>query len=214
MKKILLSTAYFPPIQYVSKIFSAYSAVIERHEHFCKQSYRNRCTILTANGLLDLVIPVVHTAKPKTLITELSIAYDAPWQKLHFKAIESAYRKSPFYEYYIDDLTPFFTRHYPYLYDFNMQIMQTVCRIARLPFAIGESETYERNPADTLDFRSGIHPKKSRQIDDENFVSTPYTQVFAAQFGFQPNLSILDLLFNMGADAITVLKPSKIKCPQ
>ena len=182
---------------------------MERHEHFCKQSYRNRCTIQTANGLLDLVIPVVRTAQPKTLITEQPIAYDTPWQKLHFKAIESAYRKSPFYEYYIDDLMPFFTRRYPYLYDFNMQIMQTVCRIARLPFAISESEAYERNPVDTLDLRTGIHPKKSRQIDSENFVPTPYTQVFAAKFGFQPHLSILDLLFNMGSDAITVLKPSK-----
>ncbi|MDR0814737.1 MAG: WbqC family protein [Bacteroidales bacterium] len=204
MKKILLSTAYFPPVQYISKFFPAYPVVMEKHEHFCKQSYRNRCTILTANGLLDLVVPVVRSAQPKTLITELPIAYDTPWQKLHFKAIESAYRKSPFYEYYIDDLMPFFTRHYPYLYDFNMQIMQTVCRIARLPFAIEESEAYEHSPADTFDFRSSIHPKKSRQVNDENFVAAPYTQVFADKFGFQPNLSILDLLFNMGSDAITV----------
>ncbi|MDR2848252.1 MAG: WbqC family protein [Bacteroidales bacterium] len=206
MEKILLSTAYIPPIQYISKLLSANSVTVERHEHFCKQSYRNRCRILTANGLLDLVVPVARNAQPKTLITEVSIAYDTPWQKLHRKAIEAAYRKSPFYEYYIDDLTPCFTRHYSHLYDFNMQIMQTICRIARLPFALGESEVYEQHPADTVDWRTGIHPKPTQQIDDVNFVSTPYTQVFSDKFGFQPNLSILDLLFNMGSDMIMVVE--------
>jgi hypothetical protein len=186
--------------------------IIERHEYYSKQSYRNRCTILTANGLLDMVVPVVRTAEPKMPITEVAIAYDTPWQKLHFKAIESAYRRSPFYQYYIDELMPFFATHYPCLYDFNMQIMRTICRLTDIPFSVRESDEYSRtnyceNPdtVDIVDFRDGIHPKKNRQSPDPYFTPPHYTQVFSDKYGFVLNLSILDLLFNVGCDVAKIL---------
>jgi hypothetical protein len=206
--KILLSTAYFPPVQYFSKLSAGKGQVIlERHEHYDKQSYRNRCTILTSNGLLDLIVPVAKNIPPKVPITEVKIACDKPWQKLHLKAIESAYRRSPFYEYYIDELMPFFTERYLYLYDLNLQIITTLCRLAQVPFRPVESSEYQREDLPGVaDFRSGIHPKRSRQKTDPSFTPFAYTQVFSEKFDFQPNLSALDLLFNMGPDMTGVLK--------
>jgi hypothetical protein len=197
---ILLSTAYFAPIQYYSKLVQDKQVVIERHEHYNKQSYRNRCTIYSANGLLDLAVPVVKSKEPKILITEVEIAYDTLWQKLHFKAIESAYRRSPFYGYYIDDLGVFFNSRHRYLYDFNMQIMRTVCRLAKIPFRATESQDYTKPGEGIIDLRNSIHPKIDRQETDPGFIPPRYTQVFTNKWGFKPNLSILDLLFNMGPE--------------
>jgi len=202
---LLLSVAYFAPIQYFSNLLRYGDVVIERHENYGRQSYRNRCTIYAANGLLDLVVPVVKTDKPKIPITEVEIGYDTLWQKLHFKAIESAYRRSPFYEYYIDDLMVFFNCRHPYLYEFNMQIMHTVCGLMKMPFCARESRGY-MNPGEGItDMRNGIHPKAKRQRTDTVFVPPHYTQVFADRLGFKPNLSILDLLFNTGPEAKDLL---------
>ena len=200
-RRLLLSTAYFAPLQYYSQMLSdEVAVVIEKYENFNKQSYRNRCTIYTANGLLDLVVPVAKSYKPKIPVTEVEISYDMPWQKQHFKAIESAYRRSPFYEYYIDDLMPFFNNRYKYLYQFNMQIFEKMCNLIDIPFNIEESSNYvvATNDGDIIDLRNKIHPK----VDTTNTYNSPrYTQVFAASWGFKPNLSILDLLFNTGYEA-------------
>ena len=204
---LLLSTAYFAPIQYYSKLIQDKQVVLERHEHFNKQSYRNRCTIYTANGLLDLVVPVARTREPKIPVTEIEISYDTLWQKLHFKAIESAYRRSPFYEYYIDDLMMFFDRRHRSLYDFNMLILQTVCRLTKIPFCVEESRNYMQPCEGITDMRNRIHPKI--QYVDAEFAPPQYTQVFADKWGFQPNLSILDLLFNTGPETKNVLSSAK-----
>ena len=169
--------------------------MIERHENYNKQSYRNRCTIYSANGLLDLTVPVVKSKESKILITDVEIAYDTLWQKQHFKAIESAYRRSPFYEYYIDDLMMFFNRRHTCLYEFNMQIMHKVCSLIHISPCIKESNEYMTSGEGIIDLRNSIHPKITCTVD------TPrYTQVFAEKWGFQPNLSILDLLFNVGPE--------------
>ena len=107
MKPLLLSTAYFPPIAYFCAIKQYGSVYIEQYENFGKQSYRNRCEIMTANGVIPLTVPVAK-ANSKTCIKDLKIVYQTNWQKLHYKGIESAYKNSPYYEYYIDDLIPFF----------------------------------------------------------------------------------------------------------
>ena len=196
---LLLSTAYFAPIQYYSILVRNEHVVIERHEHYNKQSWRNRCTIYSANGLLDLVVPVVKTVKPKVPITEVEISYDMPWQKQHFKAIESAYRRSPFYEYYIDDLMTFFNCRHRFLYEFNMQIMRVVCGLMKIQFSVQESLQYIKSGGEgVIDLRNSIHPKVNQLLD----VTFPhYTQVFAEKWGFKPNLSILDLLFHTGPEA-------------
>lgn len=201
----LLSTAYFAPIQYYSILVQDEAAVIERHEHYNKQSYRNRCTVYSANGPLHLVVPVAKSCKTKMMITEVEIAYDTLWQKLHFKAIESAYRRSPFYEYYMDDLAVFFNRRYPYLYEFNMEIMRTVCRLAKIPLRATESPDYMQPGEGITDLRNSIHPKTGLHETGTVFVPPHYTQVFAGKWGFKPNLSILDLLFNVGPETKELL---------
>ena len=197
----LLSTAYFAPILYYSKLIQGVPVMIERHEHYNKQSYRNRCTIYSANGLLDLTVPVARAGEPKIPVTEVEIAYDMLWQKQHVKAIESAYRRSPFYEYYIDDLMVFFNDRHRYLYDFNMLIMRKVCRLIHISPCIQESNEFMTSGEGIADLRNSIHPKNNDTID------TPrYTQVFADKWGFKPNLSILDLLFNVGPETKDLLK--------
>ena len=202
---LLLSTAYFAPIQYYSKLLQCERVVIEQHENYNKQSYRNRCTIYSANGLLDLVVPVVKPVKPKIPITEVEVSYDTLWQKQHFKAIESAYRRSPFYEYYMDDLMVFFNSPYRYLYEFNMQIMRRVCDLMKIPFLVQESRDYVKPGKGIIDLRNSIHPKVNRQHADSAFVPPRYTQTFADKWGFKPNLSILDLLFHTGPEAKKIL---------
>ena len=207
---LLLSIAYFAPIQYYYCLVRYGNVVIERHENYSRQSYRNRCRIYTANGLLDLVVPVVKTEKPKIPIAQVEISYDTLWQKQHFKAIESAYRRSPFYEYYIDELTTFFNCRHRFLYEFNMQIMQTVCTLMKIPFSVQESQEYVISAEGIIDLRNRIHPKMNQGNTYETFVPPHYTQVFADRQGFKPNLSILDLLFNTGPEAKNLLSTSSI----
>jgi len=199
---LLLSVAYFAPIQYYFCLARHGHVVVERCENYGKQSYRNRCTIYTANGLLDLVVPVAKSDKPKVPIAEVEISYDTLWQKQHFKAIESAYRRSPFYEYYIDELTAFFNCRHRYLFEFNMQIMRAVCSLLTIPFSVAESREYMTPCEGIVDLRNRIHPKAPA---DAGFVSPHYTQVFADRWGFKTNLSILDLLFNTGPEAKNLL---------
>ena len=201
----LLSTAYFAPILYYSKLAQDEPVMIERHEHYNKQSYRNRCTIYSANGLLDLAVPVARAKEPKIKITEVEIAYDMLWQKQHFKAIESAYRRSPFYEYYIDDLMPFFNDRHRYLYDFNLQIMRRVCSLINISPHIQESDEFVKSREGIIDLRNSIHPKINCTTNTPS-----YTQVFTDRWGFKPNLSILDLLFNVGPESKELLSPIRI----
>jgi len=174
--------------------------VIEKHENYIKKTYRNRCTIYTTNGLQNLSVPIVKSEETKIPISKVEISYDTPWQKQHFKSLESAYRRSPFYEFYIDDLLIFFNHHHKYLYQFNMLIFKTVCGLLKIPFNIQESSTYIKMGEEIIDLRYNIHPK----IKQEHFPYS-YNQVFAEKWGFKPDLSILDLLFNTGPEAVKFL---------
>lgn len=205
MQPTLLSIAYLPPVQYFSKLLMD-NIIIEQHENYTKQSYRNRCNILAANGAITLTIPVVKDHGQKTAITDVRIDYDLPWQKTHFKSIESAYKNSPFYDYYIDDLEPFFSKKFEYLFEYNLQL------IDMLMSTIGIEKKYELttkfiSSEDIYDDkRYSISPKQSKNIDDTSFSAIPYYQVFEDKFQFTPNLSIVDLLFNEGPQTKSVLQ--------
>lgn len=202
----LLTTSYFPPIQYYNKIVKDKNILIEQYEHYGKQSYRNRCDIYGANGKLTLSLPVIKGARMKILTKDIRIEYVEDWEKIHFKSIESAYRKSPFYEYYIDDIQPLFSKKHKYLLDLNNDILEVTNDILDVNPSINMSNDYIKDTSDMDDWREGIHPKKSRQREDLSFISSSYTQVFSDKFGFEPNLSILDLIFNLGPEAIDYLE--------
>lgn len=198
---MLLSTAYFPPIEYFQKIIAVDKVCIEKHENFVKQTYRNRCHILGANGLQVLSIPLVNT-HTKTLISDKRISYRDNWQKLHWRSITSAYRNSPFFIYYEDELKIFFENEFNYLFQYNTEILKTLLKLLKIKTEIGFTDLFEDQEAPNVDYRNTISPKN--KISTEKFKS--YTQVFSDKHGFIPNLSVIDLLFNMGPEAADYLK--------
>ncbi|MGQ8338475.1 WbqC family protein [Sunxiuqinia sp. A32] len=197
---ILLSTAYLPPIQYISKFLSYNTIWLEAFENFTKQTYRNRTIILGANGPESLVVPV-EKGRSKQLVCDLKISYDTNWQHIHWQAIVSAYNSSPFFEFLEADFIPFFQKKYEYLFDYNLQIMQVIFEILEIKPNIKQTLDFEQVEESCLNFREAIHPKPKKAIIDPNFKQNPYSQVFDDKFGFTPNLSILDLLFNCGSES-------------
>lgn len=205
MDKLLLNTAYFPPVQYLSKIKRYETVYIEKYEHYGKQSYRNRCEIMFANGIMSLTVPVVKATRTKVLTGEVEIDYAMNWQKIHFKSIESAYKNSPFYDYYIDDLIPYFKRKEKYLIDLNTKIINTIFNLLPLQCDMHFTEDYLKDTTGYCDLRDCIHPKSSRKKEDTEFITRPYQQTFCDRYPFAPDLSILDLLFNVGPEATDYL---------
>lgn len=208
---ILLSTAYFAPIQYFSKLASFPEIYIEQYENFSKQTYRNRTIILGANGPISLIVPVVKGREQKIKIKDLQIAYDEDWQRNHWRTIFSAYNSSPFFEYYADEIKSFFQKKYDFLFDFNLKITEKLIEILDLNTEIKLTGDFENIPESCLNFRERISPKTHRTIEDQSFQPQQYTQVFSEKFGFVPGLSVLDLLFNEGPAAHSVLTDSFVK---
>ena len=223
----LLSTTYFGPIQWYQKLNRYDHCVIEQFDNFQKQTYRNRCRIATANGSQVLTVPIERT-EGKCLMRDVRISDHGAWRHLHWNALQSAYGESPFFEFYADDLHPFFERRWTFLLDFNMDITNKLCELLDIhprlslttnyiPSTSGEEEKSFGKEEKTLgedeksleemkpfiDFREAIHPK--HPLPDADFAPRPYYQQHAPRNGFQPNLSILDLLFNEGNEAIFFL---------
>lgn len=203
---ILLSTAYLPPLQYISKFITGRPVFLEGHENYQKQSYRNRCYIYGANGKQCLVIPVVKNQGIKTPIQQVAIDYSPSWQRIHWKSIESAYRASPFFEYYADDLAAAFTRKTRLLFDWNLDLLKIVLQLLGIPHDLKITVDWQKNPPPDHDYRQRIHPKTRLAKTDAGFVPVPYQQVFQERSGFLPNLSIIDLLLNEGPEAVQLLR--------
>jgi len=197
----LLSTAYLPPVEYFALLLSE-GAAIEREERYQKQSYRNRTVIMNGNGPLNLIIPTVHDGR-MGIVKEVRIEYVTPWQRAHWRSIESAYNNTPYYLYYKDALKPFYEQKFEFLYDFNLQIIQTLLKLMRLDKNIDSTTLF--TPYTDDDPRLLIHPKQARRENYPYRLRQPYYQVFEDKFGFIPNLSIIDLLFNEGPQASAYL---------
>ncbi len=206
-ESVILSTAYFPPIQYYSKILNYKNIIIEADESYLKQSYRNRCNILSANGAISLIIPIEKSNLGKN-IKDTKIEYCTAWQREHLQAIKSAYKSSAYYDYYIDDLMMFFEREEKFLLDFNLKIISEINKIIGIERNIELSNKFLKEYLDISDYRYTIHPKASQQKEDKNFNVQKYYQVFSDKFDFIENLSILDLIFNEGPLSYEILKKS------
>ncbi|NQU53175.1 MAG: WbqC family protein [Bacteroidetes bacterium] len=205
--KILLSTAYFAPIHFYARYIAHPEVYIEQFEHFNKQTYRNRCVVLGGNGQITLIVPVIKGRGPKILIKDLKVAYDMEWQRNQWRTIFSAYNSSPYFEYYKDDIQPLFEKKTKYLLDLNQSINTTICELLEIENSSKLTPDFESIPENTLNFRETISPKNKIQTDT-NYNEVPYTQVFSEKFGFTPNLSILDLLFNEGPNSYSILEES------
>ncbi len=200
-KGIILSTAYLAPVSYYRLLKQSGQVWIEAHEHYRKQSYRNRTRIISANGVMDLSIPVEKKEGNKTLIRDVRISEHANWQLNHWRAIESAYSSSPFFEYYKDDLRPFYEKKWRFLWDFNLRLQHVVLDMLDMSVEIKPTTAYISDYKNELtDHREDIHPKTELPFEIRK-----YYQVFQSKFGFLPNMSIIDLLFNMGNESPLIL---------
>lgn len=206
--KVYLSSAYLAPVEYYSKLVLFPQAYIEQYDHYVKQTYRNRCVISGPNGLIPLTIPIIHPDSPKCFMKDIRISDHGNWRSLHWNAIESAYNKTPFFEYYKDDFRPFYEQKHLFLFDFNEELCRLICRLIDISVSIDRTDSYKTKVGSfEVDFRELIHPKKDYRVYDPQFVPRPYYQVFEYRHGFKPNLSIIDLLFNMGPESLSILQP-------
>ena len=206
MKTVYLSSAYLAPVEYYTKLATYDKIYVEQHDHYMKQTYRNRCTIAAPDGELPLSIPTVKPDTPKCPMKDIRISDHGNWRHLHWDAIESAYNSTPFFEYYKDDFRPFYEKKYEFLIDFNEELCRMICELIGLHPNMERTEAYKTDfTSDETDFRECIHPKKDFHIEDPEFVAKPYYQVFEQKLGFIPNLSIIDLLFNMGPESLLLL---------
>lgn len=209
-EKIVISTAYLPPIDYMMAMYRSGEIFIELHETYARQTWRNRCSIATANGRLDLSIPVEKPLGNSTPTAQVIISTKHSWQKNHWRAIQSAYCKSPYFIYYSDLLESFYMAPHPEkLITWNNLLLNAVAsQILPLP-PIKFTSEYEKHPEGLMDLREAFSPKSHRQAIDVSRELPQYYQVFSDKNSFIPNLSILDLLFNMGPEAASFLKQKK-----
>ena len=202
----LLSITYLGPVQYFTKFLLHPVRIIERYDHYIKQTYRNRCNIMGANGILPLSIPVLKGQAHKTYVRDIRIDYNKKWQKLHWRSMESAYRHSPFFEFYMDEFYPFYEQRFEFLIDFNAALLELVLQSLEIENTLNYSREFiDAGIVDYADYRETIHPKRDLS-SDPLFVPLSYQQVFLERLGFKANLSIIDLLFNEGPNARLVLE--------
>lgn len=203
----LFSSCYLPPIQYFANLIQFNNVLIEQWEWFIKQTFRNRCCILSANGVLSLSIPIQHNSKNQVPIKDVKISYGLNWQRIHWKSIESSYRSSPYFEYYEDLFKKFYEKTYVYLFDYNQEILQLLFSLLKFyPSSLHYTDKYEKiYPNHIKDYRTLISPKNKNTME-KDFFPQPYFQVFSQKYEFIPNLSIIDLLFNQGNNTLKYLK--------
>lgn len=208
MNGVALSIAYLPNIQYFTKLLAGKPVRLEACETYPKQSYRNRCEILGANGRLALSIPVLQILGNHTPIRQVEIDNSTAWQNQHWRAIQSAYSKSAYFDFVSDFIHPFYKQKFNNLWDFDRALLAAIMQFLEVKANISVTSTFELTPsAGFSDFRTQISPKVT-WTNDPQFVATPYFQMFAHKFGFVPNLSIIDLLFNEGLNSLEIINLS------
>lgn len=213
MSSCLIELHYLPSVQYFANLAQHKLITIERHEHFVKQSYRSRCMINTSQGAQTLIVPLSGKSNAgamgqyNSLTTEVRIDYSQKWLNNHWRSIQAAYAKAPFFEFYADALHAVLFKQYPHLYELNMNLLTLCLKWLKLEVQIRESLAYEEETSfNQIDLRNAISAKKrGLMIEEPTF--KPYTQVFGN--AFVNNLSIIDLIFCTGPEAPTYLKQNE-----
>ena len=198
--KILVSTAYLPPVEYFSLISQADEVLIEVEENYLKQSYRNRCYILSEHGPQLLSIPVYLGSQHKTPLKEIRIDYSKRWQQVHLRAITASYNSSPYFQFYFENIEKIISKKIDFLIDLNMELMESVLKMLKIKIGITYTTNFKPVGEAENDFRYKISPKKESQ-----FFVKEYMQVFEICNCFVQGLSIIDLIFNMGPEAFDYL---------
>lgn len=204
MKSVTFSS-YFPCNRYISKFIINDKIIIDIYENYTKQTYRNRCNIMAANGINSLIVPIKKSNH--CVFKDVEIDYSENWQMNHYRTILSAYKNSAFYDYYIPDILPLLTEKQKFLVDLNSKILEIVFKILNLSPVYDYSNKYIEDD-DIKDYRNLIHPKSHKSSEDKEFKQAEYIQVFSDRHGFVEDLSIIDLIFNMGPLSISTLEKS------
>jgi hypothetical protein len=208
---LILSTAYLGNIQYYTKLLQGGEAVvIEWHENFVKQSGRNRCLILGADGVIPLIVPVHKTSGQKTPILQVRIDHSKRWQHQHWNSIHSAYKNSPYFDHYAEGFERFYSQRFDRLWELNEALQQAVFGALGVQPQVGYSDEYLRPEAPEKDFRNAFSDKPRLQRPDPAFCPEPYYQVFSEKMDFVPNLSILDLLMCQGPASAEIIRQSTV----
>lgn len=198
---IIIHPNYFPNIYQFTQIIKANNLIFEISDNYQKQTFRNRTYIFGANGKLGLSIPVFHTHKNREIFRDIKISYEHNWMGIHFKSLQSAYRCSPYFEYYEDDFTKIYSKKEKFLVDFNIKCINLISKLLNLNLEYEATMKYKKYPENIIDLRSLSIVRHEKDMD------TPkYIQVFGHKHGFIPNLSILDLLFSEGNNSISIIK--------
>ncbi len=194
---IILPSAYLPSVEYFAYLQQG-DCVIDWGEHYIKRSERNRAAILATDGRMELSAQVAHANRPRQKMKDMRLDYSKRWQHQHWGALVASYKSSPYFDFYAPYFEPFYTREYPSLTEYNMQILETLCRLTHIPLPSVSEEYIVAGEGDT-----DLRPKKK---EGSAFVAEPYIQVFSDRFEFEPNLSFIDLLFCEGPECVGVLE--------
>ncbi len=197
MQQAIFPIFYFPPISYCKKLIDFEEITFEKNENFVKQTYRNRCKILGANGTLNLVIPTHHNGKRS--VKDIEISYAENWQKIHLKSIKTAYQTSPYFEFYESKFDEIFAKKDKFLIDYTLKTNELIFSLLKISPRIYFSEKYLEEYSN--DFRNQFIAKETFTEEQQT-----YNQVFSDRFPFQKDLSILDLIFNLGTKSLQYLQ--------
>lgn len=204
--KILIESQYLPPVAYFAGIYGASELVIESHEHYVKQTYRNRCQLVSINGKRDLIVPLVH-ATGRSCITGVAIDYGQKWVNNHWRSIQSAYGKAPYFQYYADDLHDILYSRPPSLFELNTRLLSMCLKALRFDMPVARTLSYSKTAENgVLDLRNVIDVKNPAGLKTF-FTPVPYAQVFGSSF--VENASIIDLIFCVGPEATRTVRDSR-----
>jgi len=200
-KGAILPMFYLPPVAWFAELNKYKSDIlIDKEEHFIKQTYRNRAHIYSPDGMLALTVPVVKGAKVHTKVKDVKISYDFNWQRLHWMSLQNCYRRSAYFEFYEDEFGPFYHEKFENLFDYNLRLLTVILKALKIKADIKFTEDYEPIYTGRHDLRLTLDPKKQTQVAQK-----PYFQLFEEKHGFLNNLSIIDLLFNQGPQTVNYL---------